>query len=164
MDIRPAAPDEWSRIRELRLRALADAPDAFGELLTEAESADADHWRRYIEGWPTSVAHAVLVAEDDAGWWGMAVADVRTRSPERADLYGMWVDPVRRGQSIGTRLVEAVVDWARGLGTRSVHLGVTETNPEATALYTRSGFVPSGASEPLRDGSTLRCVQLERTL
>lgn len=164
MQIRPAGVEEWERVRDLRLRALAEAPDAFGEQLANAGSADADHWRRYVEGWPDSSDHAVLVAADDDGWWGMAVADRRRGSPDRADLYGMWVDPARRGEGIGARLVEAVVDWARDRGVATMQLGVTETNPAAMALYRRAGFALTGASEPLREGSSLRCLRLERAL
>lgn len=164
MDIRAAGLDEWAKVRELRLRALGDAPDAFGELLAHAEAADEEHWRRYIRGWPDSSDHAVLVAADVIGWWGMAVADRRAGSPERADLYGMWVDLARRGEGIGARLVEGVVEWARDLGVGTLQLGVTETNPSAMALYRRSGFEPTGSSEPLREGSSLRCLRLERAL
>jgi ribosomal protein S18 acetylase RimI-like enzyme len=164
MQIRPAGVEEWERVRDLRLRALGEAPDAFGELLAGAEAADPDHWRRYIAGWPESSEHAVLVAEDDGGWWGMTVADRRTSSPHRAHLYGMWVDPARRGEGIGAALVEAVVGWARELGVGTVKLGVTETNPAAIALYRRAGFEPTGGAEPLREGSSVRCLRLERTL
>lgn len=164
MQIRAAGLDEWERVRDLRLRALGEAPDAFGELLASAQGADPDHWRRYLAGWPDSSDHAVLVAEDDGGWWGMAVADRRAGSPDRADLYGMWVDPARRGEGLGAALVEAVVDWARELGVGTVQLGVTESNPAAMALYRRAGFEPTGGSEPLRDGSSLRCLRLERSV
>jgi GNAT superfamily N-acetyltransferase len=164
MDIRTVRPEEWPRLRELRLRALRDAPDAFGQTLSQAEDADDEQWRRWVEGWPASVDHAVLVAEIDEAWLGMAVADVASTRPDRANLFGMWVEPSRRGQGIGRALVDAVLEWARVRGMRSVHLGVTGTNPSAMAMYRRSGFVPTGVAEPLREGSDLVCVRMERRL
>jgi len=36
--IRPVAREEWERVRDLRLHALADAPDAFGSTLERERS------------------------------------------------------------------------------------------------------------------------------
>jgi GNAT superfamily N-acetyltransferase len=52
------------------------------------------------------------------------------------------VDAPMRGKGIGTRLMEAVFDWARAQGFRSVSLEVVDTNPLARRLYERLGFAP----------------------
>src|SRR5713101_349138 len=44
MDVRPLRPDEGLIYRNLRLRALSDAPDAFGQTLGEAESRSDEEW------------------------------------------------------------------------------------------------------------------------
>jgi ribosomal protein S18 acetylase RimI-like enzyme len=51
------------------------------------------------------------------------------------------VDESRRGQGVGTRLLEAVFDFARQQGFKSVSLEVVDTNPAARRLYERLGFV-----------------------
>ena len=51
------------------------------------------------------------------------------------------VDESRRGQGVGTRLLEAVFDLARQQGFKSVRLEVVDTNPAARHLYERLGFV-----------------------
>jgi ribosomal protein S18 acetylase RimI-like enzyme len=50
------------------------------------------------------------------------------------------VHAARRGQGIGTRLFEAVFDYAREKEFRSVSLEVVDTNPKARRLYERLGF------------------------
>jgi GNAT superfamily N-acetyltransferase len=52
------------------------------------------------------------------------------------------VDAPMRGKGIGTRLMEAVFDWARGRGFHSLSLEVVDTNPAARRLYERLGFAP----------------------
>ena len=61
-----------------------------------------------------------------------------------ATLTALWVDPRFRSQGVGTALVEAVLDWARGEGFSQVLLWVTEMNEKAERLYERHGFARSG--------------------
>lgn len=51
------------------------------------------------------------------------------------------VAPDVRGQGVGTRLLEAVSDFARAHGFSSVSLEVVDTNPRARQLYERMGFI-----------------------
>jgi hypothetical protein len=44
IDVRPLRPDEGLLYRNLRLRALSDSPDAFGQTLGEAESRSDEEW------------------------------------------------------------------------------------------------------------------------
>lgn len=61
-----------------------------------------------------------------------------------AALTALWVDPRFRSQGVGTALVEAVLDWAKGEGFSQVLLWVTEMNQKAERLYERHGFARSG--------------------
>jgi GNAT superfamily N-acetyltransferase len=149
-------------VRELRLRALADAPDAFGSTLDRERAHGETEWIGWIEGWDGS-SNALFVAEDGPNWVGMAVG---SRAGDEADahLYGMWVEPARRSNGIGASLVEQVHGWARTWGARSVILAVTESNAAAGAFYEHLGFVDTGEREPLRQGSGLRVRILRREL
>jgi GNAT superfamily N-acetyltransferase len=157
---RRVARDEWERVRELRLRALADAPDAFGSTLDEERALGEAEWVGWIEGWEGST-NALFIAEDGERWVGMAVGSRASEEPD-AHLYGMWVEPSRRSSGIGASLVEEVLGWARSWDARSVILGVTETNAGAAAFYEHLGFVDTGELDPLRDGSELRVRILRR--
>lgn len=162
MRIRPTTREEWERVRDLRLRSLSDAPDAFGSTLERERGLGESGWIDWIEGWE-GATNAMFVAERGEDWIGMAVG---SRTGEEADghLYGMWVDPSWRKQGIGARLVEAVIGWARSWGASTLILGVTEFNDGAAGFYERLGFVDTGERYPLREQSPLVCRVLRRPL
>ena len=56
-------PDDWRRVRAVRLRALADAPDAFGTTLCEDEALPPETWRERLG---SSVAATFLACGQDA--------------------------------------------------------------------------------------------------
>ena len=57
----------------------------------------------------------------------------------------MYVAPESRGQGISSRLLEAVVDYARDdLGLLQLHLQAISTNHAAVRSYLRMGFVRYG--------------------
>ena len=160
--IRPAAREQWEQARDLRLRALADSPEAFGSTLERERAHGEAEWVGWIEGWEGS-RNVLFVAQDDERWVGMAVGS-RAGEESDAHLYGMWVEPSSRSRGIGARLVVEVLAWARGWEARSVILGVTETNARAAAFYEHLGFADTGERDPLREGSELRVRILRREL
>ncbi len=161
-EIRVATRDEWERVRDLRLRALADAPDAFGSTLDRERRLGEAGWIDWIEGWE-GATNVMFVAERDDRWIGTALGS-RTGDEPDAHLYGMWVEPARRSSGIGASLVEQVLGWARTWEARSVILAVSETNAGAAAFYEHLGFMDTGEREPLREGSELRVRILRREL
>lgn len=68
--------------------------------------------------------------------WALAQDD----EDGRFHLDGICVAEAARGQGIGTALLAAICDEARGRGHAAVRLEVVDTNPRARALYERLGF------------------------
>jgi GNAT superfamily N-acetyltransferase len=146
-------PEDWEELREIRLRALADAPDAFGAVLAEVEAYDDRVWRdRLATNNPTYVVREATGTVAMAG--GFAPPDSSV-----AFVWGMWTAPAARGRGHSSALLHTVVTWARTIG-RTPHLHVTEGNDAARRLYVRHGFEPTGTWEPLREGSVLRIEEL----
>jgi len=58
--------------------------------------------------------------------------------------FGMLVDRDWRGRGVGSALVQAAIDWARGQGLHKLCLEVFTHNTAAIALYRKSGFVEEG--------------------
>jgi len=57
---------------------------------------------------------------------------------------GMLVDRGWRGRGVGSALVQAAIDWARGQGLHKLCLEVFAHNTAAIALYRKSGFAEEG--------------------
>ncbi len=47
--IRPLQTDEWALLRELRIRAVTDAPDAFAQTSHEVQSEPQAYWQQLAE-------------------------------------------------------------------------------------------------------------------
>jgi len=139
MEIETFTEGQWQRYRAIRLRALADAPDAFARTLGEEEAFPKENWcKRLSSGAKTFVA--VLDGRDvglaaGAAWKGRAGA---------AGLFQMWVAPEARRRNIGIALVSRVKDWALASGFDQLILDVADNNAAAISLYSRAGFQPTG--------------------
>ena len=58
--------------------------------------------------------------------------------------FGMLVDRDWRGRGVGSALVQAAIDWARGQGLHKLCLEVFAHNAAAIALYRKFDFVEEG--------------------
>lgn len=134
VSIAHVGPDDWRRWRAIRLRSLADAPEAFSSNLARESSFDEDRWRQRLAGGPRVLAHH---DHRDVGLAGAHFGD----GVDRPQLYGMWVAPAWRGRGVGARLVTEVLDWVRADGPETLRLWVMEDNQAASSLYARLGFV-----------------------
>lgn len=138
-------PDQWARVRAIRLQALSDAPDAFGTTLAEDEGKPLDIWRERLE----HPAGATFLGTQDGDDVGLAVGFPWEGRAAAAGLFAMWVAPAARGSGVGDALVDAVVSWARTQGHAELLLEVANTNEPAIGLYARKGFERTGGVSTL---------------
>lgn len=143
MIVRRLRPDETGPLRELRLRALREAPGAFAETYAEALARPAADWA----SWAADPSLAIVVAIDGEDWVGMVAC--REIEDRRTWLSALWVDPAVRGAGLGARLIEAVAGWSSERGAISLELSVTTNNQAGAALYARAGFAETGRRRPL---------------
>ena len=136
MTIERLTTDATARLRELRLRALQDSPDAFGSTYEETATRPESSWVQQLRDLPTFVA---VVDGHDVGM-------VRGGSAghDTAELISMWVAPEARRMGVGIALIDEVIAWAKSAGFTRIQLDVAEVNTPANALYERAGFLPSG--------------------
>jgi GNAT superfamily N-acetyltransferase len=151
-----AGAGEAAVLRDLRLRALRDAPMAFASTFAREEAYTPEEWAR----WGTAEGRVVFIAEPAAG---LASGVIDDDDPALAHLYAMWVAPEARGTGTGRALVEAVVAWALGRRARRLTTSVTQGNSAGLALYVAAGFTDTGRREPLGHSDAIVAV-LERAL
>lgn len=63
-----------------------------------------------------------------------------TRWPRTAEISDLIVSPAHRNQGIGSALIHALTEVARGWGCPQVEIGSACANTRAIALYERLGF------------------------
>jgi ribosomal protein S18 acetylase RimI-like enzyme len=139
-EVRPVRPEEWQALRDLRLEALQDSPDAFWTRLADALERGEDHWR-------AAAAPPCHVADDEGRLVGMVSAFPDDDDPRLTHLIAIYVSPAARRRGLGGALVETQLAWARRAGYEHVALMVNAANRDAVALYERLGFRESGRRE-----------------
>jgi len=135
--------DEWERLKAIRLRALADAPDAFGSTFEQVSLWPDTRWQEQCRTIPTFVA---VIDGRDAG----LVRGVASREHSDAVfVISMWVEPAARRQGVGSALIDALTAWARSRGFSRLLLDVSDTNLAAIALYVSKSFQPNGRTSTM---------------
>jgi GNAT superfamily N-acetyltransferase len=141
-EIRILNPDDWREIREIRLRSLADAPEAFTSSYDHELGYDERRWRDLAATgrWFVAVDGALVgIAVGVDGWSG---------DPRKRELVGMWVAPSHRRRGIAAELLDAVKAWATSEGATALTLGVREHNESARRAYRRMGMRLLGETMP----------------
>jgi GNAT superfamily N-acetyltransferase len=150
--IRPAVASDRSFVLNLASR-LVDGFDAPSHR-TKAELIEGD--RRALEAWfdqlqddgraeaqSAKAEEAMLIAELDGKPAGVAylvtLVDYFNERPH-AHLSVLAVEKSAEGKGVGSALLEACEQWARGRGSDRLTLSALVTNARARALYERRGF------------------------
>lgn len=153
--IRILGAHEWQAYRDVRLRSLADSPDAFGSTLAAEQERTPDAWAARLSAAAVSGHDYPLIAELAGTAIGLVWAKVDATNSSLVNLFQMWVAPECRGRGIAARLLREAIEWARSRDASLVQLGVTCGDTAAVRLYVREGFREFGSPEPLRPGSPL---------
>ena len=128
-------------MRDVRLAALADAPEAFGSTLASEAGQPEARWRARIGARPWFLGCH--------GGQPAGLISVFPQSPGPGQepawhLVSMWVSPQVRGAGLADLLVGAVTEHARQAGAARLTLWVAVGNDRARAFYRRMGFAPTG--------------------
>jgi GNAT superfamily N-acetyltransferase len=164
VSLRRLAPDEVELHRDLRLRALRDAPDSFGETAAEAAARSRAYWEELTRAVTAPGGQAMFLACEDEHVIGTVYGLLDRERSEAGRVGGMWVEAAWRGQGVGRRLLLEVLGWARACGLGRLGLWAPAHNPAAIALYSRAGFRDTGARRTLPGNASLHLVAMEAEL
>lgn len=145
--------------KDVRLRALQEAPTAFSSTYAKESAFPDEEWKKRAMRW-SSGGSAGFLAFDGGRGCGMVFSFAEELDPQRAQVVSMWVAPEVRREGVGRRLIEAVVEWARGREMRDVKLMVTSVNHGAIAFYERLGFRMTGKAEIYPNDATIKQYEM----
>ena len=160
---RPLTADEWETWRDLRLRALADAPDAFMSTSADEAARPDAFWRDLVAATAAHDRGELWIAEADGLPVGMGFSRLDPDG-DALHLFAMWVSPDARRTGTARSILEAMLAWGVAAEADRADLWVTAGNEAAERLYAGLGFVSTGDRSRLREGSDRFVVRLERPL
>lgn len=157
--VRRATVDDWREVRDLRLAALQDTPDAFGATYEEEAGFSPEDWQGRLSR-PDADTFLAGLADDEQPEAGPTPAGLMTllpastlpgldEPPATGIIVAVWVAPWARGRGVADRLLEAVLAAAPAAGYTRLVLDVADGNPHAQALYARHGFTRTGRTGTL---------------
>lgn len=158
VSVREVKPDEWELLRDVRLAALRDAPDAFASTYAREAPYTEERWRSWFGDRSVMFFPYVEGSAEPAGLAGVV------EKGGAAQLLSMWIRPEARGRGVAGALVDAAAGWARARGHDSMYLWVAESNEAARRLYERYGFTPTGQRQPLPSNPALPEIRMLRPL
>jgi len=133
--------------KTVRLRALQDAPHAFGSTYARESQFSDSEWLTRVERM-NGERGAGFLAMDGETPCGIVGSFLDQNDAMRAHLISMWTAPGYRQRGIGRLLVKEVADWAHLRNARTLLLMVTSNNEPAILFYQRLGFARTGRTEP----------------
>ncbi len=160
--IRRIRPGDGLILRELRLRSLADAPDAFGQPLSEARVRPEGEWDRSARQSSRGNNRIWLIAETSERTVGLVQG--RRRRPSTLLLFSMWVDPSARRLGVGRMLIESLEAWAVGWHAAQTILWVLGANESAIEFYRDLGFTPVRGGHDAESGARFGALAMRREI
>ena len=133
------SPDEWSRLREIRLASLLESPEAFGSSYEREIAFTEREWRELFN------LNSYLVASIDGKDIAMMFLE-RLRGDFGATCWvgGCWSNPEYRGIGAVRAMFDYVDSVAGEKGWQIQGLGVFIVNKSAIAAYEKLGFKAMG--------------------
>jgi GNAT superfamily N-acetyltransferase len=140
--IRRLGPEDLAEYRALRLRGLAEHPEAFTSSAEEEAARPPAALASRLAPGPDARHDVVLGAFVDGTLVGIVGLEVdpRRKVRHKAHVFGMYVAREAAGRGIGAALIDAVVAHARSIrGVTQLVLTATAGTP-ARRFYERAGF------------------------
>lgn len=140
-----AEPEDFKRVRELRLSALKDSPNSFGAKYEVLKERPDNYWQQVLK------ASSWCLVSIDGVDIGLLAVD-RADKDRNSDcwLSGWWITPTHRGQGVSKLMAQWVYELCRKNGWQKIGLGVWPDNITAIAVYLKLGFVAADSLLPSR--------------
>jgi ribosomal protein S18 acetylase RimI-like enzyme len=126
---------EWVTLREMRLAALRESPEAFLASHSEESTFEEQKWRaEFVRGeWTVEIRNDKPIAF-------VGITREQSTPPNECYLEYMWVSPGFRRCGVATDLIKNVLRRLLKHGFSTIWLWVLDGNEPARRLYEKCGF------------------------
>ena len=156
--MRRCGADDALLLRQIRLEALLDTPDAYGSTYDDSRTFSLDRWAQM------AATRVYYLGESEDHVVGMAAGGRNDDQPGTYWLYGMYVSPSQRGSGLARQLVDAVGAWARSEGATALHLHVGSTVARARAFYEKGGFTLTDNVKVMERNPSMHVLEMVKNL
>jgi GNAT superfamily N-acetyltransferase len=160
MQLRTLGSHEVCLHREVRLCALRDAPDCFGETFAEAQTQPQSYWEDLTRSVTEPGRHVMFLACEGEDVHGSTYGLLDRERSDAGRVGGTWVEPSWRRRGIGRALLGAVFAWGRERKLKYLGLWAPAHKTGAIALYAQAGFRETGHRRPLPTNPELEIVEM----
>ena len=160
--VRRIGPQEGGLLRDLRLRSLRDAPEAFGQNAADAAVRPDDDWQQQARQASSGDRRAWFLAVEASGAI-VGLVQGRRRPPADLLIFSLWVDPRARRDGVGLALMRAAQRWAHGWGATRTVLWVFASNEPAIRFYRRLGFNTETDTADAASGTNYGALAMSRS-
>jgi ribosomal protein S18 acetylase RimI-like enzyme len=146
--IRRILTGEADLFRQIRLKALQEAPYAFSSTYDAAMQRSAESWREQAESSVQGSDRATFIAFSGDIPVGITALYRREGQADTGEVLQVWVAPEFRGKRVAWDLMDVVFRWAGENNFRRIIAGVTKENPRALRFYSKYGFSVMDEASP----------------
>lgn len=131
---------ESDLFKQIRLKALLDAPYAFLSTYDSALHRSPESWREQGDRTAQGSDRVTFIAFSDDTPIGMAGLYRLEDQSDTGELIQVWLSPEYRGANLARDLMDFVFKWAEENNFRKIIAGVTKVNARALKFYIKYGF------------------------
>ena len=132
-------PDNWFRLKNIRLRALVENPEAFGPTFDEENKLNEQGWRNRFKKEDYLIGS---IENEDVGT--MYIEVLKGDHGATCWIGGCWTDPKYRGFGVMKSMFEFIDLHSKEKGWQRQGLGVWVHNQGAIKAYESIGFSVAG--------------------
>lgn len=136
-------PNQWQRLREIRLKSLKESPSAFGGTYETESTMRQREWEAQF-----TILDFIIVAKGELDIAIMSVEVLNGDHGATCWIGGCWSDPRYRGQGAMRALFNFLDEHADLKNWKRQGLGVWADNDDAIAAYRAIGFSQAGERQP----------------
>jgi len=131
---------EFDLFKQIRLRALKEAPYAFSSTYESALQRSEESWREQADNSAQGSDRATFITFSDDAPVGIAALYRVENQTSVGAMLQVWVAPEHRGTGVARDLIDAIFEWAGENNFRMILSRIRDGNIRAQKFYTKYGF------------------------